>query len=53
MRIGMKFHDNYIVSKKWREYEYPNVGSYMESVKNGFERQVFYAFFLEKELSGD
>jgi hypothetical protein len=25
----------------------------MESVKNGFERQVFYAFFLEKELSGD
>ena len=25
----------------------------MESVKNGYERPVFYAMFLEKELSGD
>jgi len=53
MRCGMTFHDNYIVSRKWREYKYPTIEAYMESVKNGYERPVMHAFFLEKELSGD
>ena len=52
-RIGMKFHDNYWTSKSWREYEYPSVDNYMDSVDNGYERPVFFAYFLEKELSGD
>jgi len=53
MRCGMTFHDNYIVSRVWREYKYPTIEAYMESVKNWYERPVFYAMFLEKELSGD
>jgi hypothetical protein len=53
MRCGMKFHDNYIAKSVWREYKYPTIEAYMESVKNGYERPVFYAMFLEKELSGD
>lgn len=52
-RIGMKFHDNYIVKNVWREYEYPSIKNYLESVKNWYERPIMYAFFLEKELSGD
>lgn len=53
MRMGMKFYDNYIVWGKWRMYEYPSVENYMKSLENGYERVIMYAFFLEKELSGD
>lgn len=53
MRIGMRFHDNYFVSKQWREYEYPSIENYLKSVDNWYERIVMHAFFLEKELSGD
>lgn len=53
MRIGMTFHDNYIVSKVWREYKYPSIENYLEASKKWYERPIIYAFFLEKELSWD
>lgn len=53
MRCGDIFHDNYIVSGKWREYKYPNLDRYLQGVANGYDRPLAYAFFLENELSGD
>ena len=53
MRIGMKFHDNYFINKQWREYEYPSIENYLDSVDNWYERPIIHAFFLEKELSWD
>jgi hypothetical protein len=50
MRCGMKFHDNY-KPKEWREYEYPTMERYLESLKNWYERPIMHAFFLENELS--
>jgi hypothetical protein len=47
----MKFHDNYKIAKNWMLYEYPTMDSYLEALKNGYERPIVYAFFLDNELS--
>lgn len=51
--MGLRFYDTAKMKTGFLNYAYPSVEHYIESAGNGYEREMVFPFFLEKELSGD